>query len=192
MKKIIAVLAATMMILSTAGCNSQKQPQTSTGPTITPIPTPEPTEEIKQKIQLSQILKMKETWTTLSYTQSDIRKKGTKDRIVLATSAKTEKGEIMWDDSQDWTLAVVTDNGVYNLYSEYISGRLYFEVNDYYLQGIETQAITLYIFDGAKREIRNYTFEDDGFVENILFTTDDVSTAGINNNFSSFPEYKLD
>ena len=191
MKKIIAVLAAAMMVLSASGCNSQKQPQETAEPVITPIPTVEPTEAPKEKIQLSQILKMKETWTTLSYTQCDIRKKGTKDRIVLATSAKTEKGEIMWDDSQDWTLAVVTDNGVYNLYSEFISGRLYFEVNDYYLQGIETQAVTLYIFDGAKREIRNYIFEDDGFVENVLFTTDDVSTAGINNTFSSFPEYKL-
>ena len=192
MKKILAILTAALLMLSAAGCNKQaERNETTPIPSITPIPTPAPTEKEATKIQLSQILKMKETWTTLAHTQSEIRKKGVKDRIVLATSAKTEKGEIMWDDSQNWTLAVVADEGVYNLYSEYITGRLYFELNVFYVNGLETNAVTLYIFDGAKREIRNYIFQDDGFVENVLFSTDDVSTAGINNTFSTFPEYQI-
>ena len=99
---------------------------------------------------------------------------------------------MQWDDSQYWTLAVLTEKGAYNLFYQRFQGVVYVEVNEAYLSGLPTNIITLYAFSGTDRDIRNYTYneEEDAFIEDQIFTTKVFSTGGINNLYSTFPEYR--
>jgi len=144
-----------------------------------------------KRIVLSKTLHMTNDWTIMGDYNKPITKSGN-DRILLATSAQTENGEMLWDDSQYWTLAVLTEEGAYNLFFERVNGRVYAEVNEAYVQGVATTIITAYIFSGGDREVRNYTYSynEDAFIEEQMFTTKSFSTGGISNMYSTFPEYK--
>ena len=73
-------------------------------------------EEPKTKIVLSKTLNMTNEWTIMGDYSIALTKSGKKDRVLLATSARSLNGEMQWDDSQYWTLAVLTDKGAYNLF----------------------------------------------------------------------------
>ncbi len=198
MKKILAVIMAAAMLM-TAGCkrasdlvDDGKDPTDNA--VVTPIPTatPTPEPEPKNTISLTTTLKMTNDWTIMGDFDAEITQKEKKDRIVLATSAKSKNGEMHWDDSQYWTLAVIAEDGAYNLFSQRMQGHVYVEVNEVFISGVSTDIITAYIFSGSDREIRNYTFDktDGVFVEEKVYTTGEISTGGINNLYSSMPEYK--
>ena len=149
----------------------------------------------KTKIPISQILKITNEWSIMGDYHTQITKhagKDSEDRVLLATSAQQENGEMQWEDSHYWTLAVLTADGAYNLFYQRLQGMLYYEVNEAYIRGVPTEVISLYIFSGTDREIRNYTYdrEEDVFVEDRLFSTGQFSTAGINNRYSTIPEAK--
>ena len=196
-KMIILILTAAMLLLS--GCQKTSdliRPHEEEEPV--PVPVTEETENNEEnaepvtKIVLSQTLNMTNDWTIMGDYNMALTKSGKKDRIILATSAQSVNGEMQWDDSQYWTLAVVTDNGAYNLFYERFQGFAFFEINEAYLQGIATPVITIYAFSGVDREIRNYiySYDEDAFIEKQIFTTKVFSTGGINNIYSNFPEYK--
>lgn len=167
------------------------QPANKVNVVATPTPTEEPEgEEPKTKIVLSQQLEMTNDWTILGDFNYEITKKGKKDRIILGTSAGHNNGEMMWDDSQYWTVAVISEDGAYNLFAERIQGYVYMEVNEGYVSGVNTPIITVYVFSGNDREIRNYIFDGEAFVEEQEYTTKNFSTGGINNRYSSIPNYK--
>ena len=192
MKKLIALMVS-VVLLAAAGCSNVSDliEETPTPePTVSAQPTPEVTEEPQNKIAISKNLKMTNDWTIMGDFDFKLTGTGKADRIVLATSAKTKNGEMVWDDSQYWTLAVISEDGAYNLFSQRMTGYVYAEVNEIFVRGIATPVVTAYIFSGADREIRNYTFEDDFFVEEQVFNTKAFSTGGINNMYSTFPEYK--
>ena len=149
-------------------------------------------EEPKTKIVLSKTLKMTNEWTIMGDYSMPLTKSGKKDRIILGTSAREVNGEMQWDDSQYWTLAVLTEKGAYNLFYQRFSGLVYAEVNEAYIQGIATPVITVYAFSNADRDIRNYIYDydEDVFVEEQIFTTKTFSTGGISTIYSTFPEYK--
>ncbi len=149
-------------------------------------------EEPKTKIVLSKILNMTNDWTIMGDYSISLTKSGKKDRVLLATSARAVNGEMQWDDSQYWTLAVLTDDGAYNLFYQRIQGVVYAEVNEAYVHGIATPVVTVYAFSGTDRDIRNYiySYDEDAFIEDQVFTTKVFSTGGINTIYSTFPEYK--
>lgn len=153
---------------------------------------PEETQEPKTKIVLSKTLNMTNEWTIMGDYSLAITKSGKKDRVILATSAKSVNGEMQWDDSQYWTLAVLTDSGAYNLFYQRFQGVVYAEVNEAYVHGIATPVITVYAFSGADRDIRIYVYDskEDAFTEEQIFTTKTFSTGGVNTLYSTFPEYK--
>ena len=155
-----------------------------------PENTHSPEEDPQTKIPLSQMIQMTNDWELLGDYNYEITKKGKKDRIVLGTSAEAKNGEMMWDDSQYWTVAVISEDGAYNLFSERMQGRVYMEVNEGFLKGVVTPVITVYIFSGNDREIRNYIFDGEYFIESQEYTTKNFSTGGINNRYSTLPEYK--
>lgn len=167
-------------------------------------PTPEPTiptvtnapiehnvqqNEVTSVIPISQTLKMTNDWTILGDYSAQLTWNDEYDRVVLGTSAKTVNGEIMWDDSQYWTIAVLNENGAYNLFSERVTGQVYMEVGEAFFNGMTTPVVTAYIFGGADREVRNYTFNGESFDETIVYTTRQFSTGGINSLYTTFPEY---
>lgn len=194
MKKILLTLII-VALLPLSGCKKAadllREPTPSpTIPVVTyaPIKTEEPIEEPETRIVLSQTLKMTNDWTILG--DYDIKLTGgtQKDRVVLGTSAKEKNGEIMWDDSQYWTIAVLNENGAYNLFSQHMSGQVYLEISEAFVNGLATPVVTAYIFSGTDREIRNYTFEEDYFKESIVYTTKEFSTGGVNCMYSTLPE----
>lgn len=198
MKKLLALIAALSLVL-TSGCrttsdlvkNDEKDTTESPAPIVTPVPTPVP-EEPKTKIPCTQTLKMTNDWTIMGDFDKALTQNNKKDRIVLATSAKTKNGEMLWDDSQSWTLAVISEHGAYNLFSQNMPGYVYMEINECFVRGVSTNVVTAYIFSGTDREIRNYVYNaaEDVFVEEQVFTTAEFSTGGINTLYSNFPEYK--
>ncbi len=190
-KNIFLMMLAAVML---CGCTHTSDligtdPMTEPDPIVevTPFPTEE-VEDPKTTITLSQILKMTNDWTLIGDFNYSITEPGKKDRIVLATSAKAKNGEMMWDDSQYWTLAVIAEGGAYNLFNERMQGYVYAEVNEAFIKGLSTPVITAYIFSGNDREIRNYIFEEDQFVEYVEYSTKNFSTGGINNRYSTLPE----
>ena len=197
MKKILSLLMITG-ILMTTGCQKVSDllvPQENEGEStetqeVKPTATPSPEVDPQTKIPISQMLMMTNEWELIGDYDFEITKKGKKDRIVLGTSAEAKNGEFMWDDSQYWTVAVISEDGAYNLFSERIQGRVYMEVNEGFIKGVVTPVITVYIFSGNDREIRNYTFDGEYFIESQEYTTKNFSTGGINNRYTSIQEYK--
>ena len=201
MKKGI-VLILTICVLLLAGCEQVsdliKPEEEDTAVIVTPADTEKEedngneTEEPKTKIVLSQTLNMTNEWTIMGDYSMSLTKSGKKDRVILATSARSVNGEMQWDDSQYWTLAVLTDKGAYNLFYQRFQGVVYAEVNEAFISGIATPIITAYAFSGTDRDIRNYVYDydEDAFIEEQIFTTKNFSTGGINTLYSTFPEYK--
>ena len=195
MKKIILMLVV-MSAMLLSGCQkvsnllSDPTPSPSVSKpvvTLEPISTPEP-EDIRTMIPISRMLKMTNDWTILGDYDVRITGKNEKDRVVLGTSAMTKNGEVMWDDNQYWTLAVLNADGAYNLFSQQMSGQVYVEVSEAYVNGLSTPIITAYIFSGTEREIRNYIFDKDAFEEKIVYSTKEFSTGGVNCLYSTIPE----
>lgn len=197
MKKILSLIMVAGILL-VSGCEKvsdllvpeENVDETMVEQTMEPIATPDPDSDPQTKIPLSQMINMTNDWELLGDYSFEITKKGKKDRIVLGTSAEAKNGEFMWDDSQYWTVAVISEDGAYNLFSERIQGRVYMEVNEGFIKGIVTPVITVYIFSGNDREIRNYIFDGESFIESQEYTTKNFSTGGINNRYTSMQEYK--
>ena len=197
MKKILSLLMVAGILL-VSGCEKvsdllvpeDTEKETIITQTMEPENTHSPEEDPQTKIPLSQMIQMTNDWELLGDYNYEITKKGKKDRIVLGTSAEAKNGEMMWDDSQYWTVAVISEDGAYNLFSERMQGRVYMEVNEGFLKGVVTPVITVYIFSGNDREIRNYIFDGEYFIESQEYTTKNFSTGGINNRYSTLPEYK--
>ena len=197
MKKFLSLLMVAGILL-VSGCEKvsdllvpeETEDETVVTETINPIKTPDPEDGPQTKIPLSQMIQMTNDWELLGDYNYQITKKGKKDRIVLGTSAQAKNGEFMWDDSQYWTVAVISEDGAYNLFSERIQGRVYMEVNEGFVSGVVTPVITVYIFSGNDREIRNYTFDGECFIESQEYTTKNFSTGGINNRYTTMQEYK--
>ncbi|MBR4723674.1 MAG: hypothetical protein IK072_02950 [Clostridia bacterium] len=198
-KGILLVLTLSMLLLT--GCEQvsnlikPKDPEDEITANVSNTPEKDKNsdlEEPKTKIVLSKILNMTNDWTIMGDYSISLTKSGKKDRVLLATSARAVNGEMQWDDSQYWTLAVLTDNGAYNLFYQRIQGVVYAEVNEAYIHGIATPVVTVYAFSGTDRDIRNYTYsyDEDAFIEDQVFTTKEFSTGGINTIYSTFPEYK--
>ena len=199
MKKLL-ILAATLAAMLLTGCETASEllkPEETEAPEVIETQKPitqrdDEVEEPETTIPRTQILQMTNDWTIMGDFRYNITNRGEEDRVVLATSAKHNGDEMEWDDSQYWTLAVIAEDGAYNLLSQRVQGYVYAEVNEGFINGITTTIITAYVFSNADRDIRNYIYdaERDLFVEYQEYTTKNFSTGGINNLFTSMPEYK--
>lgn len=111
--------------------------------------------------------------------------------IRLYTSAQRDKkGELMWDDTQEWVLRAETKSGNYVLYDERTNGRAYMKVFESYNEDGDEIVINLHIYANTYNEIREYRFNGQDFEERIRYTTDETSTHGISELYSSIPQYK--
>ena len=199
MKKLL-ILAATLAAMLLTGCETASEllkPEETEAPKVVETQKPitqrdDEVEEPETTIPRTQILQMTNDWTIMGDFRYNITNRSEEDRVVLATSAKHNGDEMEWDDSQYWTLAVIAEDGAYNLLSQRMQGYVYAEVNEGFINGITTTIITAYVFSNADRDIRNYIYdaERDLFVEYQEYTTKNFSTGGINNLFTSMPEYK--
>ena len=111
--------------------------------------------------------------------------------ISLYTSAiRDKKGDLMWDDTQEWVLRAETAFGNYVLYDERTNGRAYMKVFNSYNEDGDEIIINLHIYANTYNEIREYRFDGQEFEERIRYTTDETSTQGISELYSSIPDYE--
>ena len=141
---------------------------------------PKPPEPVK--IGKTDASAAKETWSKLD--ESAYSADGLNGTVTLSTSAQTYEGEIVWDDGQEWALEVSDANGgYYTLFDEYISnGSVYFEI----LENADgNRVINAYIITGAGVSIRQYSYADGEFTQNMLY-----ESGAVNRLYSSVPMYR--
>jgi len=196
MKKLLSLLMI-LMVIFTTGCEKvstllEPEEAPEDVPVVQPTQQPQMPENFEPvtKIPLSQEIKMTNDWTILGSYNHYLTQENKKDRLIIGTSAQNKNGEMEWDDSQYWTVAVISEDGAYNLFFKRMQGRVYAELNVCYVNGVATPIITVYVFSGNDREIRNYIYDGEFFVESIEYTTKNFSTGGINNMYGTIPEYK--
>lgn len=104
------------------------------------------------------------------------------DEIILLTSAKKDSdGEFMWDDSQQWALAVKGDSNFYVLYDENIKGTPKLNVSECYDDGTEvTPVIRLTLSSSAGFEIREYRYQDKVFEEKVVYDMGAINELPVN------------
>ena len=178
-----------IMSLLLCGCTAE-QGKTDNQQTQEPIQTAEALKETK-KINVTSTPKDVGKWEPLGRYSVDMTGDGEDDTITLYTSAQRDmRGEIMWDDTQEWVLRVETAEGVYDLYNERIHGNAYMNVADFYNKAEDSKVISLIIAGNSFNEIREYSFNGKEFEENIAYSTDDTTEEGINSFYSSIPAYE--
>ena len=185
MKRFFAIIL--MLSVALTGCGKASEKAGTEKEKNKPVKVENKTEEKEEpkeqrenqtKIGLSTELKMTNSWTILDDYSTQITKHSSEDdedRILLATSAgKDKNGEVLWDDSNEWTLAVLTKDGAYNLFSQRVQlGEVFFEVGTSHAKGGSKEIITVYVFAESENKIYNYTYDEkeDAFVMEEVFST---------------------
>ena len=126
------------------------------------------------------------SWTKLSEFTIDLDGDEKEETIGLYTSAERDaKGEIMWDDGQNWLLLVEDDNFYYPLFSRYVQlGSVYFTIA---YHGEEKEpTVTVLVSTGGGLTLTNYLYDSksQGYLEKL-----DYDSGPINSMFTSFPGY---
>lgn len=201
MKKLKALIIVLFIVLI-SGCN-QTQPQSSqtiqTAQTQTiQASTSSVTETKQQSEKLDSIRSTKKSdydftkLTKVSQYSYDIDDDAVQEDIILYTTAEVnDKGEIIWDDGQNWSLFVEDGEQVYKLFDQYVQlGSAYFEFSEYYMNSGKIPTITLLVSEGAQFYLRNYSYDkaNKNFTQELLYTSEDKTDAGISKLFSSMPD----
>lgn len=128
--------------------------------------------------------------TKLDEFSYDLDLDNSEEKIGLYTAAKRNANrKMMYDDGQNWLLAVWDGEKVYPLLSEYVqNGSVYFTVSK---NGIEDASkeishINVITNTGTKFSVTTYSFNKDkgGFVERNVYTSNDYNFV-----YSSIPNY---
>lgn len=132
--------------------------------------TAAPEDETGKYIGKSESTAVESTWSKIDGCEADINGDGGDETIGLYTSAETESGEILWNDSQKWALEVKINGEYYILLNQNISnGRVYFDIDEL-KDG--TKAITVYSVSSSGTAIKQYSYSKTGFVEKVLYNSE--------------------
>lgn len=174
-----------MMILLLCGCTNEIGKQTENPQQTQPV-------EDTRKIVGNQMLKDCVDWEVMAEYEIDVTNDGNDDTVKLFTSAKrNKKGEMMWDDTQEWVLRVEHSDGkMSDLYDERIHGTVYLNIADAYHDGTDERIVSLHIFGNSFNEVREYVYNGTNFLEDRVYSTDEYATEGINLIYSSVPAYE--
>lgn len=190
-KKMLTALFATIMLLSGCSFNEEEKDEKDIENTAEPFQTVEK-EEISRIIDLAEEPIDVSGWEPMGKYECDVLNNSKQQTITLYTSAQRDKkGDMMWDDTQQWVLKVETEDGEYDLYSERIHGYAYMGVYDYYGDEDEDKVITLYAETNSGNRIINYVFNEEGqFEERLVYSDNDYATSGTSMLYTSIPEYE--
>ena len=187
MKKTL-LITSLLLCATLSGCSGGEMPLESQTPA--PVQTAEADKKTKDMKVISSP-KDVGTWEPMGKYTQDVTGDGEDDIITLYTSAQRDaRGEMMWDDTQEWVLRVETAEGVYDLYDERIHGYVYMSVSDVYDKDEDKKLISLYIDGNSFREVRDYMYSENKFTETVAYSTDDLSSEGISEIYSSIPQYE--
>lgn len=205
MSKITVILSLILMLVL-SGCQPAEETSKTLSPDISPSPaiessqpeqlpenTPVQSEPAKQDIITGTEQPDRSDMTKTYSAAYDINSDGIEENISLYIGAQTDKhGILMLEDSNRWIFEVSDGLSAYTLYDSNIShGALYAEISEYYGEdGGEIPVLSLIKSTGAGLNITNYTYNKDGggFMKSEIFSTDKLSSGGINRISSSIPE----
>lgn len=108
------------------------------------------------------------------------------EKIELYTAAgRNEKGEMLWDDGQNWLLVVVDGDQYYPLFKGYVQlGELYF---DFALVGEENiPTITTYTATTSSMQLMDFSFD---YEQKCFKGRDLFQSTHRNGFFTSIPNY---
>lgn len=183
MKKLKISLIITLIALAVSGCGKDTLETTEVEKETEVIEKI----EVKSQAISEEIAALTEVTSYVGDTDGD----GADETVVLATSAqRSNKGEFLWNDGQNWALYVKDRDDAYILLDDYVqAGNVYFEVSDYYMKDGIVPKISVTISTGAGFAVKNYTFDKEKFsyIEDVVFDTQKITEGGINRRFSSFP-----
>lgn len=127
------------------------------------------------------------SWTKISEFSADLDTDGGEEKLELLTTAERDKkGNIAWDDGQNWLLLIRDGEKFYPLFSEYVQlGSVYFTVAQYGKD--DPPKITVMVSTGANLKLANYAYSKDqkGYKEEPVY-----NSQAINLLFTSLPDYK--
>lgn len=186
MKKIL-ILAVSLCLLAACTPNEKKTTEEVGGETA--VTENKNEDKVYRKIKIDAEERDFSETELLGQYNTELDGMGTV--VSLYTSAMRDKrGNLMWDDTQEWILTAETADGSYTLYDGRINGRAYMSVFDSYGENSDEIVISLHLFANTFNEIREYRFENGEFEENISYTTDDSFSEGIGELYNSVPQYK--
>lgn len=160
--KILSLLVLIFLFLGIWGCNVQEEKDSNSQEgLITAVDDSISTEEL----------------TLLDAYEYDFDDDGELESIELYTRAeKDEKGEIMWDDGQEWLLLVRDGEQKYILFNQYVQlGKIQYWVytagkdNDFHITTIQPGSASLLLTE--------YTFDKDkqAFKKKEIFNPENVN-----------------
>ncbi len=170
-KKWMRLALLALLVTAITGCTTQAPPE----------PEPEPPEMIAATVDP----RLVGEWTSLALYTDDLDGDGGSETVELLTAAQRDrKGEIMWDDGQNWLLLVEDGDKVYPLFAGYVQlGSLYFTVNQTEDGGHEIIALHT---AGAGFNLSRYTWAGEtGYAKSAIY-----DAGAINQMFTSFPGYR--
>lgn len=175
MKKIILLIAIAAVLSS---CSSDKTPSVTATPVVSPNVIDENEYKIIDKTENRSYVNMNK-YQDCNY---DFDHDDVEETVTLYTNAqRDDKGDFLWDDSQDWILTVEGNNGNYILYDEHMHGKLEMFVSEKYKKdGNITPSVRLVISTSAGFEIKEYTYSDGNFREEIVYNAGDINELSVN------------
>jgi len=113
------------------------------------------------------------SWTKIDEFNVDLDGDSKEDMLGLYTAAeRDERGNLMWDDGQNWLLLVQMEDKFIPLLSEYVQlGSVYFTVAKDSQDKITK--ITIIVPTGANLKLVNYSYDQDkqGFIEEPIYSS---------------------
>lgn len=142
---------------------------------------PTPVNENATKIELSQPGEKFDEMSNYEGCTYDFDADGNDEHILLMTDAKKDKdGEYMWDDSHHWILAVETEDGIYNLYDNYLHGMLSLNVGEVYDENdTPYPIIRLAISSSSGFSINEYKYTENSFMMETVYDTGYINELSI-------------
>ncbi|MGE5678904.1 MAG: hypothetical protein ACM3ZR_12690 [Pseudomonadota bacterium] len=179
------IILLTCILIITAGCQQIKQPEASEPAVVQPQPSPS-AEAILIAPVAGNTLET-EGMTLLTEFSADLDMDNSEEKIELYTAAgRDENGEMVWDDGQNWILAVRDGEKAYPLLSQYVQlGSVYFTVSNKGADQIPN--ITVIVPTGASFSITGYSYDKEGdcYKGELLYRSADDNWL-----YSSIPGYR--
>lgn len=176
MKK--SIISTVLFLTLFCGCTAQKNPQ----PVTAPVSSQETMQAEYKTIEKTDNKSRIENLSKFQDCSYDFDRDDVEETITLYTSAKKDSsGEFMWDDSQDWVLAVEGNNGIYILSDMYMHGKNEIFLSENYNEdGSDYPSVRLMISSGSGFEIREYTFENNVFKEKTVYNAGELNELSVN------------
>lgn len=180
MKKYILLLLTLSMLILTGCKETQKTstPDTSDDTEVTASSNESEKETEKIRHEISDSIDT-DGYILIDEISYDFDSDGEDDLLELfSTVAYKDDEKFHHDDGASWLITVTTQEGVFKLFDQYIQlGYPQIDVGEFYNDDV-TKVIILTQTTGAGKSISHYAYEDDGFSEELIYSTDNFTESG--------------